>query len=249
MNKVFLFALFLFSILSTSVYSKTEIDKAFMKRTKSVGTKFTLYSPDIYNGKEILENQIYNGFGCNGKNISPKLVWKNEPAGTKSFAITIFDKDAETGSGWWHWILYNIPSNVFTIPADASEDKKLLPKGAVQGLNDYGEKKFGGVCKTNGKKHNYVITLYALNVEKLDLPKNASPAMVNYFLNLHKISTVEIKAFYTQRIGNNYKITNKNSTKNNIKYNFQGKSATSTSRSNSLNKNISKTNKNVIIEE
>lgn len=208
MKRIFLLTFILSIFFFNSLSAKTEIDKAFMKRTKSTGTKFTLYSPDIYNGKEILSNQIFNGFGCNGKNISPKLVWKNAPKNTKSFAITIFDKDAETGSGWWHWILYNIPSNVFTIETDASENKKLLPKGAVQGLNDYGEKKFGGVCQTGGKKHNYVITLYALDVEELKLPKNASPAMISYFLNMYKISTTTINAFYTQNSGVVFKNNN-----------------------------------------
>lgn len=205
MKKIFLLSVILSMFFLTPLSAKTEVDKAFKKRTKSTGNAFTLYSPDIYNGKEIQKEQVFNGFGCKGKNISPKLVWKNAPKSTKSFAITMFDKDAETASGWWHWVVYDISANIALIEDGASEDKKLFPKGAIQATNDYGEKGFGGVCQTNEKKHNYIITLYALDVEKLDLPKNATPAMINYFLNLHKISTAKIQAFYTQKSGMIYR--------------------------------------------
>lgn len=176
--------------------AKTEVDKAFRKRVQGPVSSFTLYSPDIYKNTQIREEQVFNGFGCDGDNISPKLVWKNAPVGTKSFAITMYDPDAKTGSGWWHWIVYNIPANITSLEDDASEDKKLLPRGAIQGLNDYGVKGYGGVCPPAGSRHDYIITLYALDVKELNLPKNVMPAMVGYYLNKYKISTATIHAFY-----------------------------------------------------
>ena len=243
----------IFFIVISSAYSKTEVDHAFTIRTKNTGTKFTLYSPDMFDGKTISNNQVYDNFGCNGKNISPKLVWKNEPEGTKSFAITIFDRTANTDSGWWHWSLYNIPRDIHVIPADASDNKKLLPKGTIQGLNDYGERKFGGVCKTDGKNHEYVVTLYALNVEKLVLPKKYTTAMLNYFLNLHKISTAEIIVYYPKSNESSNKNDKKvkdnkpkiqNMSDNKVQYKLDN-------GSNDIKNNTSniKNTKNVIIEE
>ena len=197
--------LFLFLIFCFQLNAKTEIDKAFKKRTKNVVNGFVLYSPDIYENRQIREDQVFDGFGCNGKNISPKILWRNAPENAKSFAITMYDKDARTGSGWWHWIVYNIPSNVNLLETGASENKKLMPKGVVQGLNDYGIKGYGGVCPPAGSKHNYVITIYALNVENLKLSKNATPAMVGYYLNRHKIASTTIKAFYKRNADVVYK--------------------------------------------
>ncbi len=206
MKKLVLF--FLFILFSFQLNAKTEVDKAFRKRTKSTINKFILYSPDIYDNRQIRDEQVFNGFGCEGKNISPKLVWRNAPADTKSFAITMYDKDAKTGSGWWHWIVYNIPANVTLLETGASETRKLMPKGAIQSLNDFGTKKYGGVCPPAGSKHNYIITIYALNVEKLDLPKNVMPAMVGYYINKHKIASTAIKAFYKRNANIIYKEQN-----------------------------------------
>lgn len=211
MKKLLLISLFF--LFTFQLNAKTEVDKAFIKRTKSAVNKFILYSPDIYDNRQIIEDQVFNGFGCEGKNISPKLIWKNAPADTESFAITMYDKDAKTGSGWWHWIVYNIPANVTLLETGASEIKKLMPKGSIQSLNDYGIKKYGGVCPPAGSKHEYIITLYALNVEKLDLPKNVMPAMVGYYLNEHKIASTTIKAFYKRNADIIYKEQNLSKTK------------------------------------
>ncbi|HIP20483.1 MAG TPA: YbhB/YbcL family Raf kinase inhibitor-like protein, partial [Sulfurimonas sp.] len=96
--------------------------------TLSYGANFTLSSKDL--GGQLLSTQEFDGFGCSGKNISPELSWKDAPKGTKSFAITMYDKDAPTGSGWWHWSLFNIPASVSQIPTNASRTQ-LLPKGTV----------------------------------------------------------------------------------------------------------------------
>lgn len=192
-----LFIIF-FLLFSINLEAKTEIDKAFIKRTGNIkNQKFLAYSPDIYEGREIRNNQVYNKYGCRGNNVSPQITWKNEPKNTKSFAITMYTKDANSGSGWWHWIIYNIPQNINVLLAGASNNKSLLPKGAVQGMNDYGENQYGGVCPPLNNKYEYTITVYALDIEELDLPKNSTPAMVVLNLNNHKIATTQIKSSYT----------------------------------------------------
>ena len=128
---------------------------------------FTL-SSDTLKG-QLSKKEEFNGFGCNGENKSPELHWSDIPKGTKSFALTVFDPDAPTGSGWWHWIVVNIPANVTQLPEDASA-KHLLPKGAVETVTDFGRPGFGGPCPPKGDKaHAYIFTLYALDVDKLDI--------------------------------------------------------------------------------
>ena len=189
----------LFILFSSSIYAKTEVDKAFAKRTSKVSTRFTLYSPEVFEGKSILQNQVFNGFECKGNNISPKLVWKNPPKNTKSFAITMYDKDAKTGSGWWHWIVYNIPSDINIIERGAGNEKKLLPKGSIIGKNDFGENSYGGVCPPSGETHNYTITLYSLSIDEINLPKDATPAMVGLYLNKYAIKKTAINSYYKNK--------------------------------------------------
>ncbi len=247
MRKIFFVILYL--LLISPLNAKTEVDKAFRKRNSSELDKkasFTLYSPDIYQNQQIREEQVFNNFGCDGQNVSPRLVWRNAPNNVKSFAITMFNKDAKTGSGWWHWIVYNIPANINKIDEGASTNKKLLPKGAIQGINDYGKKQYGGACPPEREKHNYIITIYALNVEKLDLPRNSTPAMVSLYLNKHKIKIATINAFY-ERHGE----SRQNLIKEDKKYKLN-KGASSIKKNNIVNKNsnIKKISKeNVVIEE
>lgn len=142
---------------------------------------FTLSSSDISPGGKIAEAQVFNGFGCKGGNISPALSWSGVPAGTRSFALLVHDPDAPTGSGWWHWVVYNIPAGISSLPAGAGDPKKsLLPQGAVQGRTDFGTAGYGGPCPPPGKPHHYYFRLYALKVPKLDLPADASAAMVGF---------------------------------------------------------------------
>jgi len=141
-------------------------------------------------------NQVFNGFGCTGKNISPQLSWSNTPKNTKSFAITIYDPDAPTGSGWWHWVMFNIPKDTNQISSNASQ-LGLLPKGTVQSKTDFGNTGFGGACPPKGDKaHTYITTIYALDVEKINLDKNANPALVGYMINSHMIEKSSIVTYY-----------------------------------------------------
>ena len=157
---------------------------------------FTLASKDL--GGQLTMAQVFAGFGCTGKNISPQLQWQNAPAGTKSFAITVYDPDAPTGSGWWHWVVFNIPAAVTQLPADAGNPAKgLAPKGSIQSVTDYGKPGFGGACPPKGDKpHRYVFTVYALKVEKLDLDSTASPAMVGFHLNQNALAKASLVSYY-----------------------------------------------------
>jgi len=159
----------------------------------SYAGNFTLMS-DI--GGQLTTKQVLNGFGCRGENMSPALSWKDAPKGTKSFAITIYDPDAPTGSGWWHWIVYNIPSTATNISNNASA-KGLLPKGSLESMTSYGVGGFGGACPPKGDRaHRYIITVFALNVDKLDLGKTPSPELVGYNLNAHAIEKSSIISYY-----------------------------------------------------
>ncbi|CAA6811912.1 MAG: Phospholipid-binding protein [uncultured Sulfurovum sp.] len=155
---------------------------------------FTLESKDLEG--QLSKTQEFNGFGCSGENKSPELHWSNAPKGTKSFAITVYDPDAPTGSGWWHWMVVNIPTSTKAIESDASAKAKL-PKGAVETMTDYGSASFGGACPPEGDKaHAYIFTVHALDVEKLDLTAKSDSALVGYMINKHTIQKATMVSYY-----------------------------------------------------
>jgi len=157
---------------------------------------FTLKSDTM--GGQLTEAQVFSGFCCNGKNISPHLKWTNAPAATKGFAVTVYDPDAPTGSGWWHWVIFNIPSDVTELREDAGNVKKnVSPKGSVQSLTDFGGPGFGGPCPPPGDKpHRYIFTVYALDVAKLELNEKTQPAMVGFLLNQHAVAKASLISYY-----------------------------------------------------
>lgn len=159
---------------------------------------FRLWSPDLQGGQTLGPAQVYKGFGCQGGNQSPALTWEGAPAETRSFALTVYDPDAPTGSGWWHWQIYDLPPAINSLPAGAGDpNRALAPTGSVQGLSDYGEKGFGGACPPAGDKpHRYVFTLYALDEEHLNVPENPTAAMVGYALHLHTLARASFTATY-----------------------------------------------------
>ncbi|HHB52336.1 MAG TPA: YbhB/YbcL family Raf kinase inhibitor-like protein [Saprospiraceae bacterium] len=158
---------------------------------------FTLRSDDV--GGQATLQQVYSG--CGGENKSPHLIWENAPEGTKSFAVTIFDKDAPTGSGWWHWLIFNIPADVHELKTDAGNVKlDIAPVGSVQSKTDFGEYGYGGPCPPKGHGiHQYLITVYALNKDKLDLNKDVSPATVGFNLNFATIQKASIVMYYERK--------------------------------------------------
>lgn len=157
---------------------------------------FTLSSSDV--GGEASVNQEFNGFGCTGKNQSPQLLWKNAPAETKSFAITMYDPDAPTGSGWWHWVVFDIPSTVMELAAGAGNlALNLTPSGAIQSITDYGVVGYGGPCPPEGHGfHQYIITVHALKTDKLGLDQNANPATVGYYLWQNTLAKASLVIYY-----------------------------------------------------
>ncbi len=151
--------------------------------TKYPSTKgFKLSSNAVKEGKNITANQYWNNFGCSGKNERPDLSWTGTPKNTKSFAVSFYDKDAPTDSGFWHWTAYNIPADTTNI------NPTSLPKGAVDANTDMGKPGYFGPCPPVGRTHNYVFTLHALDVEKLTPPKGATSALVRFFINQHTIA-------------------------------------------------------------
>lgn len=164
-----------------------------MLATNVAAEGFYLSSTDVQG--QIDNDQVFNSFGCTGKNISPQLHWQNAPKGTKSFAITAYDPDAPTGSGWWHWLVFNIDKSVDTIKTGAST--KAMPAGAVESITSYGSNGFGGACPPAGDKaHRYIFTAYALDIEKIDQPADARPELIGFFLNSHAIAKASIMAYF-----------------------------------------------------
>jgi Raf kinase inhibitor-like YbhB/YbcL family protein len=159
---------------------------------------FRLTSPAIQEQGKMTDEQVFSGMGCSGKNVSPELHWDNAPKDTKSFGVTVYDPDAPTGSGWWHWVMFNIPSTVHTLPANAGKpDGNAAIKGAIQSRNDFGRPGYGGPCPPAGdRSHRYVFTVYALKVDQLPLKKDASGAMVGFYLNQNALAKASLTALY-----------------------------------------------------
>jgi len=149
-----------------------------------IDQKLTLKSSALQPNGLISSQQVFNGFGCKGKNISPDLEWNNPPAGTQSFAITVYDPDAPTGSGWWLWIVFNIPSEVRKLELGAGKLKSsLLPKQAIQSQTDFGQPGYGGPCPPEGDQpHHYHFRIYALK-ENLPLKANTPAAQVGFYIS------------------------------------------------------------------
>jgi hypothetical protein len=156
---------------------------------------FTLKSHDLLG--QLTKTQEFSGFGCDGKNISPELHWSDAPKGTKSFAVTVYDPDAPTGSGWWHWVVLNIPSSVTSLPADFGNLSKPQKTVTLQTITDFGSAGFEGACPPKGDRpHRYMFTAHALDVEHLDLDAKVSPALAGYMINAHSLGKATILSYY-----------------------------------------------------
>jgi Raf kinase inhibitor-like YbhB/YbcL family protein len=164
----------------------------------SFAADFNLTSPVVKEKGKIDKEQVFSGFGCTGGNISPELEWHNAPKETKSFAVTVYDPDAPTGSGWWHWIIFNIPPAVDRLAANAGDPQnRLAPRGSIQSVTDYGRTGYGGPCPPQGDKpHRYIFTVFALKVDRLPLKEESSGAMVGYYLNQNALAKAALTAYY-----------------------------------------------------
>lgn len=157
---------------------------------------FTLKSDNLQGNATLTEE--FNGFGCTGENQSPQLSWSNAPEGTKSFAVTMYDPDAPTGSGWWHWVVFDIPQDINELVANAGNvEKDLMPGQAIQSITNYGVPGYGGPCPPKGHGiHQYIITVHALKVDKLGLDENTNPATVGFYIWNNTLGKASIVAYY-----------------------------------------------------
>jgi Raf kinase inhibitor-like YbhB/YbcL family protein len=157
---------------------------------------FTLTSTDLKNG-EFGDAQVLNTFGCSGGNVSPQLSWINAPAGTKSLVLTMFDPDAPTGSGLWHWVVVDIPASSSELTNGASKNAAKLPVGSLETRTDLGAPGYGGPCPPAGDQpHRYIFTLHALKVEKLDVDVQTSAALVGFNVHMQEIGRATLTARY-----------------------------------------------------
>jgi len=162
---------------------------------------FALSSADVKPGARIADKHVFNAFGCTGGNVSPALEWKNAPAGTKSFAVTVYDPDAPTGSGWWHWVLFNMPAGTNSLPAGAGDGSgSKLPPGSVESRTDFGKPGYGGPCPPQGDRpHRYIFTVHALKTDKLDLAADSPAAMVGFMINANRLGKASFTATYGRK--------------------------------------------------
>ncbi|HAT40422.1 MAG TPA: YbhB/YbcL family Raf kinase inhibitor-like protein [Rheinheimera sp.] len=162
-----------------------------------MSTSFRLTSHDIQEGHFMAKSFEFNGFGCDGPNLSPALTWVNAPVGTQSFAITVYDPDAPTGSGFWHWLVVDIPASVTSLAQGAGNGD--LPAGSRSFTNDYGIKEFGGACPPQGHgMHRYQFTVWALPEPTLGVPDGASAAVVGFMLNATALGKATLTATYAR---------------------------------------------------
>ena len=173
---------------------------------------FTLSSSDLASGT--FNNKfVLNGFGCKGENVSPALQWSNVPPGTKSLALQVYDPDAPTGSGFWHWAIYNMPASASGLAQGAGNGAAALPPGAFGGNTDFmdtgatgGNGNYGGPCPPTGDKpHRYIFTLFALAVPQLEVaggvPKTGTAGLFGFVLNKGVGPALLGKASFTATYG------------------------------------------------
>jgi Raf kinase inhibitor-like YbhB/YbcL family protein len=155
---------------------------------------FEVTSDDVADGEMLSNAQVANFMGYSGENLSPQLSWRGFPSDTKGFAITVHDPDAPTGSGFWHWLALNIPSDVTQFATGAgSEGSDNLPGGVVQLRNDAGTRGYVGAAPPPGDPaHRYVTTVHAIDVERLDVEADSSAAIAGFNLRFHTIARAQI---------------------------------------------------------
>jgi len=165
--------------------------------TTAFAKPFTVNVDDLGRDRAFINAQVYDGFGCHGENISPRISWTQVPRGTKSIVVTIHDPDAPTaGLGWTHWKVVNIPPSTSSIPKGASGNPSLLPAGALETMTDFGASKYGGPCPPQGESHRYVVTISALSVASIDVKPESSPALVAYQMHGNIIAQARFVARY-----------------------------------------------------
>jgi Raf kinase inhibitor-like YbhB/YbcL family protein len=166
--------------------------------------EFTVRSNSFKDGDYLTKDHILSadyGFGCEGGNKSPHLAWSGAPTGTKSFAVTCFDPDAPTGSGFWHWLVVNVPPEVNELALDAGNPKvRKLPKEALQTRTDFGAPGYGGPCPPPGDHpHRYLFTVFAVGADSLPVTADTSAATIGFELNFNTLAKAAIMGLYKRR--------------------------------------------------
>jgi Raf kinase inhibitor-like YbhB/YbcL family protein len=154
---------------------------------------FTVTSDDVTDGELMGSAQVFDDWGFTGANRSPQLRWEGFPAETKSFAVTCFDPDAPTGSGFWHWVLFDVTTDVTELPTDAGTADATV---GTHARNDYGIKAFGGAAPPPGTPHRYAFAVHALDVDKLGVDSETSPAVVGFNVTAHTLARALIVPVY-----------------------------------------------------
>lgn len=163
--------------------------------TTSSVQAFELMSEDIIEGHPMQKTFEYQGWGCDGDNMSPQLTWKGAPAGTNSYAISVYDPDAPTGSGFWHWLAFDIPASVKALPRGADINKL----GGTESRIDFGTTGYGGACPPAGDgMHRYQFTVWALPTASLELNPQTPAAVVGFTLNSVALGKATLTATYTR---------------------------------------------------
>jgi Raf kinase inhibitor-like YbhB/YbcL family protein len=159
---------------------------------------FTLTSESVTDGQPLSNDQVSGIMGAGGSDTSPQLSWSGFPEETRSFAVTMYDPDAPTGSGFWHWAVANLPATVTDLPAGAGDGSEL-PGDALILRNAAGIKRFIGAAPPPGHgAHRYFIAVHAVKVEKLELDGDASPAYLGFNLFMNAIARAVIHGTYEQ---------------------------------------------------
>ncbi len=156
----------------------------------------TVTSTDLVHGETLPDVHVFDSMGFSGDNASPQLSWADYPAETQSFAVTCYDPDAPTGSGFWHWVLFDIPADVTSLSRGAGTGDKA-PAGAVHARNDFGSRQFDGAAPPEGDApHRYIFAVHAVDTEKLGPDAEASPAFVGFNLRFHTLARGLLVATY-----------------------------------------------------
>ena len=155
---------------------------------------FKLSSDELINNAALPNAQVYNGYGCKGENVSPQLSWQNAPINTKSYAIICHDPDAPRENGWYHWLVINIPKNITSVK------KAGKIEGSLETVTDFGSTGYGGACPPVGHGiHRYNFSVYALDVEKLNVSKDTKPKEVESEILKHAIAKSTITGLFERK--------------------------------------------------
>ncbi len=161
----------------------------------------TLMSESFQDGDYLGNDHVLSeafGFGCAGANLSPQFSWSGVPDGTKSLALTCYDPDAPTGSGFWHWVVANIPATVTSLPLGAGDPASgKMPTGALEVRTDFSQPGYGGPCPPQGAHvHRYIFTLHAVSMPELPVTADTSAAVVGFYLNFNTIEKASLIGLY-----------------------------------------------------